>query len=102
MFRAFVHPEIQLFLDSEKKIKNERKPEQLFVFPWGTASTTANHEFWLALLGRDSGSRGWLGDVVCNCYKHIVRNDLAAGVSYLTSRLLQFLNDSILDYGLIF
>ena len=67
MFRAFVHPEIQLFLDLEKNNKIQRKAEQLFVFPWGTASTTVNHNFWLALLGRDAGTRGWLCDEVCIC-----------------------------------
>ncbi|PWA68181.1 F-box domain-containing protein [Artemisia annua] len=62
MFKAFVHPEIQVFLDSEKKNKIKRKKPQLFVFPWGDANTTADYEFWLGLLGRDEGSRGWLGD----------------------------------------
>ncbi|PWA76715.1 phospholipase-like, Aminotransferase-like mobile domain protein [Artemisia annua] len=63
MFKAFVHPEIQVFLDSKKKNKIKRKNPQLFLFPWGNANTTADYEFWLGLLGRDEGSRGWLGDV---------------------------------------
>ena len=74
MFKAFVHPEIQLFIDSEKKNKIKRKKEQLFVFPWGNANTTVNYEFWLRLLGRDEGHRGWLCDEVCNCYKLIFQS----------------------------
>lgn len=86
MFKAFVHPEIQLFLDSQRKIKNTRfrdqneLNEQFFVFPWGNASTTANVDFWLGLLGRDEGNSGWLGDTVSSFYMLIVHVLDAGGI----------------------
>lgn len=100
MYKAFVHPEIQLFLDSQKKAD----VEQLFIFPWGTATTAIGLKFWLSLLGRDDGKAGWLGDEVCTYNLldiSIFYKELGVGVSLLTDVLFfQILNDSILDYGL--
>ena len=68
-FKAFVHPEILAFFDEQKKIK-DLEDQQLFRFPWGSGGVTANPSFWMALLGRDAGARGWLCDSVSSSSKY--------------------------------